>query len=68
MYMYRDTDRERAIEAQKETEMTERDWQSQAGTERYIEKERKRERDMCIHRGIDRERDIQRQTETDRER
>ena len=48
--------------------MTERDWQSQAGTERYIEKERKRERHMCIHRGIDRERetdrDRQRQIET----
>ena len=48
--------------------MTERDWQSQAGTERYIEEERKTERERCIHRGIDRERDRQRQTETQRDR
>ena len=46
--MYRDTDRERAIDAQKYTEMTERDWQSQSGTERYIEKGRKTERDVYI--------------------
>ena len=48
--------------------MAERDWQSQAGTERYIEKERKTEREICIHRGIDRERDRERQTETQTER
>ena len=49
--------------------MAERDWQSQAGTEIYIEKERKTEREICIHRGIDREtdRDIQRHRETEPE-
>ena len=45
-YIYRDTERERAIEAHIDTEMTERDRQSQAGTERHIEKERKTEREM----------------------
>ena len=48
IYIHRDTDRERSIEAQLDTEMAERDWQSQAGTERYIEKERKTERDVYI--------------------
>ena len=46
IYIHRGTDRERSIEAQLDTEMAERDWQSQAGTERYIEKERKTEREM----------------------
>ena len=46
MYIYTEIQIERAIEAQIDTEMTERDWQSQAVTERYIEKERKTEREM----------------------
>ena len=54
--IYRDAERERDIEAQIDTEMgRERDWQSQAGTERYIEKEKDRGINIGIHRESDRE-------------